>query len=124
MSGMNGKRRSGSALLVAIGGATLLLGACKDSGLPGKNTPLAAQENSEWRYPVYEKTPAEKKVMELAGHTWQITGATEAVPANLLHAVGTVNGTQLFSLKWDEAPYDHLYAAPVNGRYSVVSNIN
>ncbi len=124
MSGLYRNQLHSGARWAVVAIAGLALGACKDSGLPGKNLPLNEGMQAEWRYAAYEKTPAAAKVMTLEGHRWQITGAQETVPTRMLRSVATVNGAEVFSLKWDEAPYDRLYTAGENGRYSVIANID
>jgi hypothetical protein len=123
MSGTNG-RRSRTALLFALSGVVLFSTACNEWGLPNKNRPFADAAQKEFRYPVYETSPASSKLLQVAGHTWQVSGATEAIPANMLTPVADVNGQQVFSLKSDTEPYNVLYTAGENGRYSIVSNIN
>lgn len=117
------KSRRGMAALLCVFGS-VFSAACTEGGLPGKNRPYAEAAHSEWRYPPYEKSPTASKLMQVGGHTWQVTGATQEIPAHLLQPVADVNGQQIFSLKSDGEPYNVLYTAGVNGRYSVVSNIN
>ncbi len=120
MSGMVGKRFGTPARWTVLAVAGLLMGACKDSGLPGKNVPLAQAEQAEWRYAAYEKTAAASKVLSLGDQSFQFTGATEHVPERMLKSVATVEGAAMYSLKSDEAPYDRLFTAAQGGGYSVV----
>ena len=122
MSEMKNTRRSHAVMCIAV--AALVSSACNEKGLPGKNRPLAEVQNVEWRYPVYEATPAGSKVVELGGRTWQITGASETVPASMLQSVSTVGGQQIYALKSDNAPYDRLYTPAVGGKYTLLANIN
>lgn len=123
MSGTN-SRRGKVALFSLVGAAALLSSACNEGGLPNKNRPFEEAAHKEWRYLPYEKSPEFSKPMQVAGHTWQMSGATEVIPANMLQPVADVNGKQIFSLKSDAAPYNVLYAAGADGRYSVVSQID
>src|SRR4051794_21708180 len=95
--------------------AVVMLAGCNEWGLPGKNRELSDVTSKEWRYAVYEKSPEMSKPMIVAGHTWQVTGLTEAVPASMLAPASVVQGTQLFSLKTDAAPYDRLYTRRDDG---------
>ncbi|MEO5511528.1 MAG: hypothetical protein ABIV28_06310 [Longimicrobiales bacterium] len=115
-----GKSAAWSAAIFTV----LALGGCKDSGLPGKNRPLNEAMQSEWRYPAYEQVAGADSVMSLAGHRWQITGEKQTIPSRLLAPVATVNGAEIFSLKSDVAPYDRLYSATTDGKYSVIANID
>src|SRR5688572_15608087 len=99
MSGM-GSRRTFTRCCV-IAGAAFALGACKDSGLPNQNIEAAEAVNREFRYPAYETTPAAAKVIPFDNHVWQVTGEKQAMPANMLRSVATVNGADLFALKSD-----------------------
>jgi hypothetical protein len=108
--------------LFVIAAATLLVGGCKDSGLPGKNTEHEQAQVAEWRYPVYEALPAGVRVIPFDGHVWQMTGQTQHMPVALLHSVASVNGADLFALKSDSAPYDRLYSGSA-GNYSVVARL-
>jgi hypothetical protein len=103
-----------------LAGTALSLAACKDSGLPGKNRPLAEAMQSEWRYPAYENTPAASKVLSLAGQSFQMTGAKEHIPERMLKSVASTDGASVYSLKSDEAPYDRLFKAEADGGYSVI----
>jgi hypothetical protein len=111
-------------VLAGIAITAFATSACNEKGLPGKNRELSDVARREWRYPLYETTPSESKVIEIAGRSWQVTGASENIPANLLTPVGGTADAQIFSLKSDPAPYDRLYAAGENGRLNVVTSIN
>ena len=120
MSGIAGNRSGTVTRLCVIAAAGILLGACKDSGLPDKNKPLAEAMEAEWRYPAYEKTPGAGRVLSLEGQSFQMSGSTENVPEKMLKTVATVDGAPVYSLKSDEAPYDRLFTASAEGGYSVV----
>lgn len=107
-------------------GATFLLlslaAGCKDSGLPGKNLPLAAAaRNQTWGYPTYEPSPARvvggERIVTASDRKWLVMEPTERIPADRLREVATVGGTGIYALSWDVAPYDRLYAPEGGDRW-------
>jgi hypothetical protein len=101
--------------------ALLLLGGCRDSGLPNRNLPLEEAMNRQWRYPVYEAatptTDPDARVFALDGRSWMTTGERQAIPQNMLKAAGNAEGTQVFALVWDESPFTRLYILGQDGQY-------
>jgi hypothetical protein len=120
MSGLKMQR----LMFAGVACAALVTSACNEKGLPGKNRPFAEAANREWRYPLYEAIPAQSKIYQLADRTWQISGATQWIPMNMLQSVSSFDGAAVYALKSDAAPYDQLYMAGENGRVTVVNSIN
>ena len=123
MSEFSGYRSNRIARLAALG-SIILMGACKDSGLPGKNLPHAQAQVSEWRYPVYQAIAESETLYQVDGRRWQLTGAMETVPRDMLQQVGEGGGLTLHALKWDKAPFDRLYTARPDGKLAVVVPID
>lgn len=118
----DGGRVGALALLVLIGAT-----GCVDSGLPGKNLPLAEARHREWSYPLYQEAVQPSGLPDLIsfdGRTWALQamnwpemgleGALTRDPT-LLQAVPTAAGASLEALAWDEAPYDQLFMATPAG---------
>ena len=124
MSVFSHTRRRGVMRLAVLGSAAALLGACKDSGLPGKNLPEAQARTMEFRYAVYQPLPESEALYQVDGRRWQLTGGVETVPENMLQQVGAAGGVSLQALAWDKAPYDRLYTARQDGRLAVVLPID
>ncbi len=102
-----------AATLVLLG-----LGACKDSGLLNRNSPLAEAMHRPSRYPVYEATsPASTFIVRVGGQSWITAGQPEAIPQALLKPVATAQGVQLYALVWDQSPYTRLYVSAEDGGF-------
>jgi hypothetical protein len=97
----------------------LLLAACKDSGLPGRNTPSSQAALQQSRYPVYEAGAATGGAgaggFVLGGQTWVRAGTRETIPLRLLKPVGNAQGAEIYALSWDGAPYTRLYMRAEDG---------
>ena len=113
-------RRERVMRLAIAGSAAALLGACKDSGLPGKNLPQTQARTMEYRYAVYQALPESEALYQVDGRRWQVTGGVESMPENMLQQVGAAGGVTLHALSWDKAPYDRLYTARPDGKLAVV----
>jgi hypothetical protein len=110
---------------VGLIAATAALSACRDSGLPDRNLPLAAAEQRTFGYPTYQPMgQALTEVWELDGRRWQLSGHIEAIPQGQLRSVANANGTSMYALQWDEAPVDQLYTPVGEGRWRVVLPID
>jgi hypothetical protein len=100
-----------------MGGLALLAlvaaSGCKDSGLPGRNTPQAEAEQAAWSYPAYEagKTPA----VHVGGEDWLVAGPPIRIPAALLVSAGQDGDREVFALAADPAPYTRLYVLGASG---------
>ena len=118
------KRRTAAlrVWLMAMVCVTVLSG-CRDNGLPNRNLPLAEAQQREFRYQVYEpgqNSPA----LAMGGRHWVRSLPVETVPARMLVQVGTVDGTQLFALRGEEAPYSRLYSPVSQNRWSPYLRLN
>jgi hypothetical protein len=104
MSGHVGRGRA------ALGVAVLLAAAsagCKDSGLPGRNTPIAVADTASWTYPAYDKgTTHPIRVWE---HDWLIAAPAIRIPAGRLVEIARDGDRQVFALVSDTEPYSRLY---------------
>ena len=124
MSGSSHTRGARIVRLAILGSAVALLGACRDSGLPGKNLPQAEARSREFRYAVYQPLAESEALYQVDGRRWQVTGAVETVPDDMLRQVGGAGGLSLQALSWDTAPYDRLYTARPDGKLAVVVPID
>lgn len=113
----DGGRVGALALLLMIGAT-----GCVDSGLPGKNLPLAEARHREWSYPLYQAAVQPSGLPGLIsfdGRTWALQAANwpemgleralTRDPALLQSVPGARDGASLGALAWDEAPYDRLF---------------
>lgn len=109
-----------ATVIVAVAG----LSACKDSGLPDRNTPIDQAMNAESRYPLYDaadpRTDPAAVAFEFDGQRWSASGAAVSVPPRLLRTVGSTAQGQLHALVWDERPYTRLYIATADGSWRPV----
>lgn len=99
--------------------AVLGLASCRDLGLEG-NLPLAEAEHKELRPLTAQAHPASEAghagVM-LNGTRWVDAGLPEAIPARDMRVIGQGHGHPLYALRWDDAPYDRIYALRSDGRW-------
>lgn len=109
-AGMAREAMGGLALaaLVAVSG-------CKDSGLPGRNTPLAEAEQMAWSYPAYETGTTH--AVRVGEDEWMVAGPALRIPARLLVPVGHDGDREVFALATDPEPYSRLYLMEA-GRYT------
>jgi hypothetical protein len=102
-----------AVVLVCAAGAA----ACRDSGLPGKNTPRQEARHREFRYPAYQPA-ADHEPIALAGHLWIGALPVESIPDRLLVAVASAGaGQTLYAQRGRTAPYGRLYARVSEGRW-------
>lgn len=104
--------RAGTVRWRAVGAGLaglVMMAGCKDSGLPGRNTPVAEAEQTAWSYPAYEA--AGTNAVRIAEQDWMVAGPPIRIPADLLVAVGQDGGHEVFALATDPAPYTRLYLA-------------
>ena len=108
--------------------SALLAGAlafgCRDNGLPDRNLPLDQAENRTPAYPAYQAYQGEVPVLEVAGSRWQATAPIETIEARLLTAVGNAQGTPVYALNWDKAPYDRLFTPVGENRWRVIERVD
>lgn len=109
---------------VAAGALAVVLGGCKDSGLANRNLPLSQAEHRTDSYPAYQQSPASQEIWELAGVRWQASAQVETIDANLLGSVANANGTAMYALTSDPAPYDQLYTPIGENRWRTVVPID
>jgi len=92
-------------------GAVALLAAtaagCKDSGLPGRNTPLAVADTAGWTYPAYDMGATH--AIRVWDHDWMVAAPALRIPADLLVEVARDRGRDIFALVTDTEPYSRLY---------------
>ena len=129
MSGMRTAARMRRAVLGMAGALTLT--ACVDSGLPGKNLPREEAMRVPPPYPLYERASANQPLaagIGVAGRAWLgVAGAAapygltarRELPASMLASVGQVAGASIYSLAWDEPPFDRLYGRLPTGDWRV-----
>jgi len=94
----------------AIVAVALLAGTaagCKDSGLPGRNTPLAVADTAGWTYPAYDMgTTHAVRVWE---HDWMVAAPAIRIPDDRLVEVAKDGDREVFALVTDTEPYSRLY---------------
>lgn len=107
------RRVPATLAFAAVLGVALALAGCKDSGLPGRNTPQAEAEQMEWSYPAYQASGAHAVTF---GETeWMVAGPPLRIPADLLTVVGGEAGRELYALTTDAEPYSLLYQWDADG---------
>jgi len=94
----------------AIGAAALLAATaagCKDSGLPGRNTPLAVADTAGWTYPAYDLgTTHPVRVWE---HDWMVAAPAIRIPNDMVVEVARDGQREVYALVTDTEPYSRLY---------------
>lgn len=105
---MRGAGRTARLGVVAMA-AVLGLSACRDNGLKDRNLPLEEARHRENRYPVYQAST--EPPVAIAGHAYIGGAPNVSIPARLLTPVGDAQGTQLYSLRTEQAPFARLYAS-------------
>lgn len=125
---MTASARSAIARLMLTGAGALVLWTgtgCKDSGLPGRNTPVDEAMRQAGGYAVYDAAEPGRDpwaaAFVMGGARWQTTGPPETVPQRLLRPVASTSGIQLYALAWDEPPYSRLYAAGPEGELRLLA---
>lgn len=108
--------------VIAITLAAVGLAACKDSGLPGRNTPIAEAAAAEWRYPLYQPVDA-AATFELDGQRWIPRHTTLVIPQHMLRPVAATGRGQVHALVWDRQPYTRLFLAAPGGEWTPVERI-
>jgi hypothetical protein len=99
-----------------IGGLALLglaAAGCKDSGLPGRNTPVAEAERTAASYIVYENAAA--PAVTLGDQRWMAAGPPIRIPARMLVPVGRDAARDVYALASDPEPYTRLYVKSAGG---------
>lgn len=109
--------------IIAVILAATGMAACKDSGLPGRNTPIDEAMRAEWRYPLYQPADAAAGPIQLDGQRWVASQAAVEIPPHLLRPVATSEQGQLHALIWDQQPYTRLYLAAPGGEWTPVDRI-
>jgi hypothetical protein len=116
---MKAARACVTAALCVIG-----LAGCKDNGLPNKNLPIEEARHRELNpYPAYQPMAGTTPVA-VGGRDWMPSLPVEQIPARLLQPVGSVEGTALYALRGDAAPYGSLYASEGGNRWRPYLRIN
>ncbi len=102
----------------ALSLVVLALAGCRDIGLDG-NLPLAEAEHKTPRPLVAEvhAPPSNHAGVILDGTRWLDTGLPVEIPARYLRQVGVGHGHPLYALRWDEPPFDRIYARVAADRW-------
>ena len=103
-----------TGLRAALGLGILSATACKDSGLPGKNLPVAEAESKPMEYALYDGS-LNVAAVRFGDHDWLAAGPTEQIQEQLLTRVGEDGGRDVFALLTDRAPYTRLYVRDDHG---------
>jgi hypothetical protein len=105
-----------------IGAAALLAaaGGCKDSGLPGRNTPLAVADTMSWTYPAYEM--GSTHAVRVWDHDWMVAAPAIRIPADLLVEVARDGEREVYALVSDTEPYSRLYLKE-EGAYAPLARV-
>jgi hypothetical protein len=113
-------RAPGLALVTLLGSVSL---GCRDNGLPDRNLPLDQAQSRTYSYPAYQAYAGQVEVWEVAGQRWQATAPIETIEPRLLQSVTNANGTPVYALAWDRAPYDRLYTPVGENRWRVIQRV-
>lgn len=108
--------------LVAIACAAGL-SACRDNGLPDRNLPLEEAQNRAYGYPVYQPSTATAAVA-MGGRHWIRSQTVETIARHVLQPVGVAEGTQLFAVRGEQAPYSRLYSPVAQDRWALYLRLN
>lgn len=101
-------------------GGSLLCFAC--NGFPDA-APIAEAELKPETYPTYEAVTA-APLISTEGQRWVILqGSAELVPAAALQPIASGTGGELSASKFDQAPYDQLYARDADGRHKIAAEV-
>lgn len=110
---MRSKYSRGALAALAI----ILLAGCKDLGLRGnvpfaeaRFKPLVPLLANDYPPPVPGRTGP-----VFDGTRWPDAGMPVRIPAQDLVEVGSAHGHPLYALRWDQPPYDRLYAKVARG---------
>lgn len=110
----------GVCTMVVVLAATSLT-ACRDSGLPHRNTPVEEAASKEWRYPLYESAGTAQSgslgLYTIGERRYLPSAALERIPTIAVRPIGIANGQQIVALAWDDEPFDRLYLAASDGRF-------
>ena len=107
--------------LVAL--CVLGLGACRDSGLPGKNLPLQEARMKEFRYPAYQAT-ADQTPVGVAGRHYIGSLPIENIPDRLMVQIADAEGGMFYTMRGRTAPYSRLYARVGPDRWRPYTRLN
>lgn len=97
----------------------MALTGCRDVGLQG-NIPLADAEHKPLlplQAEVFPAREAGHAGVMLDGTRWIDAGLPVEAPARDMREVGAGHGHPLYALRWDEPPFDHIYAHMADGRW-------
>jgi hypothetical protein len=118
---MKGLRRGRLVMLAAA--SVLVLGACRDSGLPDRNLPLPEARHRQYSFVAYQPV-ADNAPVALAGRHWMRSLPVETIPGARLEPVGAVGATQLYAMRGARAPYSRLYAPVAEDRWAPYLPLN
>jgi len=120
------RSRAGQAFAAAII-AVLATVACRDSGLPNRNTPVEEAAQREPPYPLYESAGSAQAgalgLYTIGERRYLPSAAAERIPPLLLRPLGVAGGQQIVALVWDTEPYDRLYLSAPDGRYHPLTRV-
>jgi hypothetical protein len=116
--------KAGARACVTTALCVVGLAGCRDNGLPDKNLPVEeARHRYIQPYLSYQAMAATTPVA-IGGREWMPSLPVETIPARMLQPVGSAEGTTLFALRGDEAPYSSLYASEGGDRWRPYLRIN
>lgn len=107
-------------LLAAL--CVVVLSGCRDNGLHDRNLPLQEARYREQPYPTYQA--ATNTPVPMAGHYWMRSLTVESIPSRLLVQVGNAEGTLLYALRSERAPYSRLYTPVSQDRWAPFARLN
>jgi hypothetical protein len=99
------------------------MSACRDNGLPDRNLPLEEARAREFRYPAYQASENNAPVA-MGGRHWIRSLPVETVPARMLVQIGNAEGTPLYALRGQQAPYSRLYSPVSQDRWMTYLRLN
>ena len=112
---------AGRVWLVIICAAGLT--ACEDVGLYDRNLPIDQARERQFGYRVYQPT-ANSPAVAMAGRHWLRAAPIQDIPAHMLTQVGNAEGTVLYALRGQQAPYSTLYSPVSQDRWATYLRLN
>jgi hypothetical protein len=110
------RRAAAPKLVVLVLSCIVGAAGCRDNGLADRNLPLEEAQHREYGYAVYQSA-ANNPALAMGGRHWVRSLPVETVPARMLAPVGNAEGTPLYALRGQSAPYSRLYAPVSEDRW-------
>ncbi|HUF51855.1 MAG TPA: hypothetical protein VMN60_13595 [Longimicrobiales bacterium] len=115
--------RVGTRVWLVAGLLAMSLTACRDNALPDRNLPVQEARHRTYGYPVYERAGTAPE-FTVGGRHWLASLPLQTIPPHLLVSVGGSEGTAVYALRGETAPYSALYLSAGGNRWRPLVRIN